>query len=97
MIRNLLILLFVTAALVLLRWLVRDTARAVLGALKRGGPGNRAADASGQAASSRLVKDPLSGTYLDERLAVKDVIDGKNVFFESKENRDAYRRQHRSG
>ena len=97
MMRNLLILILVVAALALLRWLVRDVARAVMGVLRGGGSGDQAATGSGKTATNRLVKDPLSGTYIDERFAVKDVIDGENVFFESKENRDAYRRQRRSG
>ena len=97
MMRNLLILIFVVAALALLRWLVRDVARAVMGALRGGGSEQKAAAGAGQSEANLLVKDPLSGTYIDERVAVKDVIDGETVFFESKENRDAYRRQRSSG
>ena len=96
--RNLLILILVVTALALVRWLVRDVARAVMGALKgSGGSEQKTASGAAQTEANRLVKDPLSGTYIDERVAVKDVIDGQTVFFESNENRDAYRRQRDSG
>ena len=93
--RNLLILILVVAALALLRWLVRDVARAVMGVLR--GAGSEQKAAAGQSEANPLVKDPLSGTYIDERIAIKDVIDGETIFFESKENRDTYRRQRSSG
>ncbi len=92
--RNLLILILVVTALALIRWLVRDVARAVMGALKGSDTsGQKTASGAGQTEANRLVKDPLSGTYIDERIAVKDIIDGETVFFESTENRDTYRRQ----
>ena len=96
--RNLLILILVIAALALARRLVQDVARAVMGALRGSGDAGQKAGSGGtQAKANRLVKDPFSGTYIDERMAVKDVIDGAPVFFESEENRDAYRRQRRPG
>ena len=94
MIRNLLILVVVTVALALMRWLIKDVARAVIGALKKGNPLDSSFEASGSKQSNRLVKDPFSNTYIDERFAIKDTIDGESLFFESKENRDAYRQRH---
>lgn len=97
MIRNLLILILVMAALALLRWLVKDIARAVMNALK--GPDSRrsSSESTGGKDSKRLVKDPVSGRYIDEQFAVKDTIEGNDVFFENEANRDTYRKQRSSG
>ena len=97
MIRNLLILILVTAALVLLRWLVKDITKAIASALKGGGLGRSWSESAEDKDSKRLVKDPVSGTYIDERFAVKDTIEGKDIFFENETNRDAYRKQRSSG
>ena len=106
MIRNLLILIFIMIGLALLRWLVRDVSKAVFKALgfsrdkeDRGSRGDAKAAAGGSSGrpANRLVRDPISGTYIDERLAFKETIDGKPFFFESKENRDIYLKSQHAG
>jgi len=106
MIRNLLILIFIMIGLALVRWLVRDISRAVFKVLGfsrdedgQGARGDAKAPAGGSSGRpvNRLVRDPVSGTYIDERLAVKEIIDGKPFFFESKENRDTYIKKRRAG
>lgn len=97
MIRNLLILIAVTVVLALMRWLIKDVARAVIGALKKGDPHDSSFETSGSKQANRLVKDSFSGTYIDERFAIKDTIGGESLFFESKANRDAYRQRHEAG
>jgi len=106
MIRNLLILILIMIGLALVRWLVRDVSSAVFKALGlskdedgQGAQGNGKAPASGSSEqpANRLVRDPVSGTYIDERVAFKDTIDGKPFFFESKENRDTYVKNRRAG
>ena len=94
MIRNLLILLAVTLALALARWLIRDVARAVIGVLKKGGENSDSSGSHAHQESNRLVRDAFSGTYIDERFAIKETIDGQTFFFESEDNRDSYRREH---
>lgn len=98
MLRNLLLLILITIALALLRWLVTGVVRAVSQAL--GGPlrkkAGREPTQGPQTVSGHLVRDPVSGTYIDENLAIKEVIDGKTVYFESKETRDTYLREARS-
>ena len=106
MIRNLLILIFIMIGLALVRWLVRDVSRAVFKVLgfsrgedDRDARGDAKAPASGSSGgpANRLVRDPVSGTYIDERLAFKETIDGKPFFFESKENRDTYLKNRHTG
>ena len=106
MIKNLLILILIMIGLALVRWLVRDISRAVFKALglsrdehDRGARGDAKAAASGSSGqpANRLVRDPISGTYIDERYALKEIIDGKPFFFESKENRDIYLKNRRTG
>ena len=96
MVRNLLILLAVTLALALARWLIRDVARAVIGVLKKGETNSDPNGSHSRKESNRFVRDAFSGTYIDERFAIKETIDGKTFFFESKENCDSYRREHMS-
>jgi YHS domain-containing protein len=93
-VRNLIILILVVIALAMARWLLKDIVGAVKKAL------NSSGDDSGQTASGsrtgHMVRDPVSGTYLDETLAFREIINGKVFYFESKENRDTYLRQSRS-
>ncbi len=106
MIRNLLILIFIMIGLALVRWLVRDISRAVFKTLGlsrdedgQGARGDAKAPAAGSSGgpANRLVRDPVSGTYIDERSAFKEIIDGKPFFFESKENRDTYLKNRHTG
>lgn len=102
--RNFVILLLIIIALAMLRRLVVDVIGAVRNALGSPGsggdgpsPGGARTHTHAETHTGHMVRDPISGTYIDERIAVKETVDGKTVFFESKENRDAYLRQARSG
>lgn len=105
--RILIILVLVVVALALLRALARDVIKAVSKSLGAGEDadeddvrrpardnGERAPGGSRRSAG-RLVKDPVSGTFVDEATAVKDNIGGQTYYFESAENRDAFRRRER--
>lgn len=95
--RNLIILVLVVTALMVVKSIVSQ----IIGAVTKGlrtASGGEGARSRGQAseprrASGHLVRDPVSGVYIDEQLAVKEIINGKPMFFESKANRDAYLRQ----
>jgi YHS domain-containing protein len=101
--RNLIILILIGIALAVVRWLVSDVIRSVkraVGQPKNGRESGARASrepAAGSQPAGHLVRDPVSGTYIDERLAIKQVIDGETFYFESRENRDAYLKQQRSG
>ncbi len=46
--------------------------------------------------TGHMVRDPVSGTYIDEKLAVREVVNGETLYFESRETRDAYLKKARS-
>ena len=101
--RILIILVLVVVALALLRALARDVIKAVSKSLGAGEDASQRAarENDGRApggsrrSAGRLVKDPVSGTFVDEATAVKDNIGGQTYYFESAENRDAFRRRER--
>jgi len=96
--RNLIILVLVVTALMVVKSIVSQIIGAVTKGLRAESRGESAPGkgqpADGRRASGHLVRDPVSGVYIDEQLAVKETINGKPMFFESKANRDAYLRQH---
>jgi YHS domain-containing protein len=94
-VRNLIILILVVIALAMARWLLKDIVGAVKKALNSSGDDSR--QNASQARTGHMVRDPVSGTYLDETLAFREIINGKIFYFESKENRDAYLRKSGSG
>lgn len=94
--RNILIIALIVIALALLRGLVSDVVKAVkksVASPEGGSKDTRGATGStdaNDAKTGRLVKDPVSGTYIDENVAVQEEIDGQVFFFESSRNRDEY-------
>ena len=101
MLRNLLILILITVGLALVRWLIKDVVRAVSQALGLSGnspaeAGNRESAPGSGTATGHMVRDPESGTYIDEKLAVREVVNGETLYFESRETRDAYLKKARS-
>ena len=72
-----------------------------LGTPEAGGDGTSPKGAQAQSGpktrTGHMVRDPISGTYIDELLAIKETVNGKTFYFESKENRDTYVRKARSG
>ena len=101
MLRNLLILVLITVGLALVRWLIKDVVRAVSQAL--GLSGNSPAEANKEKSApgsgtvtGHMVRDPVSGTYIDEKLAIREVVGGETLYFESRETRDAYLKKARS-
>jgi YHS domain-containing protein len=101
MLRNLLILILITVGLALVRWLVKDVVRAVSQALGLSGSSPAEANKEKSAPGSgtvtgHMVRDPVSGTYIDEKLAIREVVNGETLYFESRETRDAYLKKARS-
>jgi YHS domain-containing protein len=96
--RNLIILVLVVAALMVFKSIVSQIIGAVTKSLRAESRGEeaRTKGQAGQAerAAGHLVRDPVSGVYIDEQIAVKEIINGKPMYFESKANRDAYVKQH---
>lgn len=101
--RNILIIGLIVIALALLRGLVSDVVKAVKKSVASPEGGAKSARGSAgspdpqDAKTGRLVKDPVSGTYIDEQVAVQEEIDGQMFFFESSKNRDEYVKRARSG
>ena len=101
--RNFVILVLIIIAMAMLRRLLVDVVGAVKNALGSPGSGSgptpkgERAQSGSEPHTGHMVRDPISGTYIDEQLAIKETVNGKTFFFESKENRDAYLRQARSG
>ena len=99
--RNLLLIILTIIALALVRWLITDVVKAVKKALSSSS--SESTDGGGEttdgkeAKTGRLVKDPVSGTYVDENVAVREEIDGEMFFFESRRNRDEYIKRARAG
>jgi YHS domain-containing protein len=100
-VRNLFILIPIGIALAVVRWLVTDVVRAVKKTVgSTNGDDGRSAGArtgSTQAKSGHLVRDPLSGTYIDEQVAIQAEVNGQTFFFESNSNRDEYVKRARAG
>ena len=94
-------IILIVIALALVRWLITDVVKAVKRALsssssERSDGGGETTDGE-EAKTGRLVKDPVSGTYVDENVAVREEIDGEMFFFESRRNRDEYIKRARAG
>jgi YHS domain-containing protein len=99
MFRTLFFILALALGLSVLMRLVISIARSVqglLGLTNPSGEGRKAPRRAGEAApSGHFVRDPESGTYIDQNLAIKTVIDGQTYFFESEQTRDAFLRKAR--
>jgi YHS domain-containing protein len=98
MFRTLFFVLALALGLSLLMRLVISIARSVQALLglsnSPGGAGRAPSGRAGEATpSGHFVRDPESGTYIDQNLAIKTVIDGQTYFFESEQTRDAYLRK----
>lgn len=91
--RIIVILILIVIAIGLARMLVGDVIKAVSKSMKtpppEASPGSHSATAAG-----RLVKDPETGSYVDERSTVKADVKGTTYFFESAASRDAFLRKH---
>jgi YHS domain-containing protein len=99
MFRTLFFILALALGLSVLMRLVISIARSVqslLGLTNQPGGGRRASTRAGETVpSGHFVRDPESGTYVDQNLAIKTVIDGQTYFFESEQTRDAFLRKAR--
>jgi YHS domain-containing protein len=97
MFRTLFFVLALALGLSLLMRLVISIARSVQALLGLTNPSAGGQAASGRARepapSGHFVRDPESGTYIDQNLAIKTVIDGQTYFFESEQTRDAFLRK----
>jgi YHS domain-containing protein len=96
--RNLFILVLVVTALMVVKSIVSQIIGAVTKGLRtetrRDSAHDKGQAPEAQRSAGHLVRDPVSGVYIDEQLAVKETINGKPMFFESKANRDSYLKQH---
>jgi YHS domain-containing protein len=98
MFRTLFYILALALGLSLLMRVVISIARSVqalLGLTQQPSDGSRRARKGETAPSGHFVRDPESGTYVDQNLAIKTVIDGQTYFFESEQTRDAFIRKAR--
>jgi YHS domain-containing protein len=98
MFRTLFYILALALGLSLLMRVVISIARSVqslLGLTNQASEGARRARGREAAPSGHFVRDPESGTYVDQNLAIKTVIDGQTYFFESEQTRDAFMRRAR--
>jgi YHS domain-containing protein len=94
--RAIIILILITVAIALVRMLIRDVFKAVGKSMGDStDDSKRSADNQKQTTTGRLVKDPETGSYVDERTALKTEIKGQTYYFESTESRDAYLRKNR--
>lgn len=91
--RAIVILVLIVVAIGLARMLVGDVIKAVGKTMKP--PPGAPADPQ-TAAAGRLVKDPETGSYIDERTALKAEIKGTTYYFESAASRDAFLRKRSS-
>jgi hypothetical protein len=98
MFRTLFFIVALALGLSILMRLVVSIARSVQGLFGvNSGSSRPAAGNSRQATpSGHFVRDPESGTYIDQNLAVKAVIDGETHYFESEQTRDAFLRRKQS-
>ena len=92
--RVIVILILIVIALGVLRMLVGDVIKAVSKTMKA--PPDSPTEPTSGSTAGRLVKDPQTGNYIDERSAVKADVSGTTYYFESTASRDAYLRRQRS-
>jgi YHS domain-containing protein len=91
--RVIIILILIVIAIGLARMLVGDVIKAVSRTMKA--RPDASAGPHSASAAGRLVKDPETGSYIDERTAIKADVRGTTYFFESTASRDAFlRKQH---
>ena len=93
--RIIVILILQVIALGLARMLVGDIIKAV-GKTMKSAPDAPPADSQTPSSTGRLVKDPETGRYIDERTALKADVKGTTYCFESAASRDAFLRKQRS-
>jgi YHS domain-containing protein len=101
MFRTLFLILAAALGLAILMRLLISIARNVqglLGLTRDAGRESRQRASSDEAPapSGHFVRDSESGTYIDQNLAVKTVIDGVTHYFESEQTRDAFLKKNRS-
>ena len=88
--RNILILLISVIGLAILRNLIREVGRFAVRTMA-GKSGQKQSDGkSRKATTSRLVRDPNTGTYVDPAHAVRAKVGDTMHYFESEASRDAY-------
>ncbi len=92
--RPIIILILIIVGLAMARMLFSDVTKAIGKAL---GPNERKKKAAQSdeppPKGGRLVRDPETGSFVDEKTAIRANIGGKAYFFESEESRDAFARK----
>ncbi len=92
--RVIVILILIVIALGMARMLVGDVIKAVSKTMKA--PPDAPAEPRTASKAGRLVKDPETGNYIDERTAIRAEVKGTTCYFESAASRDAFLRKQRS-
>ena len=92
--RVILILFLIVIALGLARLLLGDVIKAVSKMMKK--QSDTPADPPTGSTAGRLVKDPQTGSYIDERTAIRADVKGTTYYFESAASRDAFLSKQRS-
>ena len=92
--RVIVILILIVIAIGLARMLLGDVIKAVSKTMKA--PPDTSVDPPTGSTAGRLVKDPETGSYIDERVAIKAEVKGTIYYFESAASRDAFLRKQRS-
>lgn len=94
--RPIVILILVIIAVAMVRMLLGDVIKAVSKSMASTPEEQNSGPKSSDSTPGRLVKDPETGSYIDERTAVRAEIKGKAYFFESTTSRDAFIRRNRA-
>jgi len=93
-VRPIIILVLIIIGLAMARMLFHDVSKAIGKAL---GPNDRkkkrAKSEEPPPKGGRLVRDPETGSFVDEKTAIRAEVDGKAYFFESEKSRDAFVRK----
>jgi YHS domain-containing protein len=92
--RVVIILILIVIALGMARMLIGDVIKAVGKTMKT--PPDSSADPRSASQAGRLVKDPETGRYIDERTALRAEVKGTTYYFESAASRDAFLRKQRA-
>ena len=88
--RNILILLISVIGLAILRNLIREISRFAVRAMAGKSSRTQSDGKSSKSTTSRLVRDPHTGTYVDPEHAVRAKVGDTMHYFESEASRDAY-------
>jgi YHS domain-containing protein len=82
--------LFRIFAFLVILLLVRSLIRSIFSGMRSAGLANRAPEQPPVPAGGELIKDPVCGTYVSPAASLSATVEGKKLYFCSKECRDKY-------